>query len=677
MRPLADGSAPEPPEGFTIVVKDNGLMVLRKKRYRDLKKVGIGGFLAKTRTPKMSNKKGENAEDEKKKRAVWKPKKNKILMQYPEYIQDSFFGKEFMGICPDKVDEETNLVQVDMNRVAKQDSGTSIVLSSSALDALERMKAKEEAEKKEKEQELEEARLAAEAAAKEAADKARIAKEELDALKLNSIQVKDDDTNNVIKDEKMTEEDLMLPTDLFGDDLFKNLMSGGDIDIDESALDVGDGGVEGTEADGNNIQSELAAGLRDMMGPGFDNKDMEDIFKGFSNDEDTPKPKTEVKEEPSDELPGDVNETLKNLESQHSSSNDQQAQGSLQIKEELMSSAEEINAAATSSAASSAGTMTATMSSPSVATADIKTEIKTEIINPSISNSASMIKQQSTSVMNNTQQQQNMIVQQQQLMSNQQQQQMPPASQFQQPIGSSPMMSQSPMMSPVQQQSPIQQMGTSPVMGGGMPQMSSMSQGYTVGPATSGMIPGAGTPPMGGVMSSSMPVSMQQMSNVVSTGPSIVGAGPSGPGMMQGNRMMGPRMAVSMHQQQGRVAISSSMPMASDQMMVRGPRPMYTGMPPGSSQVMTVSGMPQRPGMMQGQRPMMMNPMSGGVVRTVIGQPGMVGGPVSRPQLVGGPSPGGQMGPRAGMSGGVGVTRESAQAQHLAKWAADEPLGKI
>ena len=123
VRPLADGSAPEPPEGFTIVVKDNGLMVLRKKRYRDLKKVGIGGFLAKTRTPKSTNKKGENPEEEKKKRAVWKPKKNKILVQYPEYIQDSFFGKDFMVNCPDKVDEEANLVDVDVKKVASQ--GTS------------------------------------------------------------------------------------------------------------------------------------------------------------------------------------------------------------------------------------------------------------------------------------------------------------------------------------------------------------------------------------------------------------------------------------------------------------------------------------------------------------------------------------------------------------------------
>merc|ERR1712156_452463 len=64
VRPLPDGTAPEPPEGFTIVVKDNGLMVLRKKRYRDLKKVGIGGFQAKTRQPKGATKGKEEEIDD-------------------------------------------------------------------------------------------------------------------------------------------------------------------------------------------------------------------------------------------------------------------------------------------------------------------------------------------------------------------------------------------------------------------------------------------------------------------------------------------------------------------------------------------------------------------------------------------------------------------------------------
>merc|ERR1712228_120063 len=178
------------PEGFTIVVKDNGLMVLRKRRYRDLKKVGIGGFLAKTRTPKQMTKKEDDAgEDGKpKKRPAWRPKKNKILVQYPEYIQDSFFGKDFMVKCPDKVDDEEDLPSPDRRRLHCQDDGKTVHLNKDALAALEEMKAKEEAERKEKEDEEAKTRAAIEAAAKEAADKARIAQEELDALKKEALE---------------------------------------------------------------------------------------------------------------------------------------------------------------------------------------------------------------------------------------------------------------------------------------------------------------------------------------------------------------------------------------------------------------------------------------------------------------------------------------------------------
>ena len=344
VRPLADGSAPEPPEGFTIVVKDNGLMVLRKKRYRDLKKVGIGGFLAKTRTPKTSNKK-EIPEDDKKKRPAWRPKKNKILVQYPEYIQDSFFGKDFMVKCPDKVDDEEVLVMADNKRVVKQDEGTALALNRDALAALEEMKAKEEAEIKEKEQELADARAAAEAAANEAADKARLAKEELDALKSGDIT----DSKSFIKeDEKMDDEDLMLPTDLFGDDIFKNLMSGGDIDIDESALDEAEEVGEVENVSSGNAKNELEEGLRDMLGPDFDAKDMEDILKGIVDNEDKAKMSTDIKSEPTDELPSSVNDTLNQLSGQNFEPNYFPCStSSAAIKEELISTSNQISTATT------------------------------------------------------------------------------------------------------------------------------------------------------------------------------------------------------------------------------------------------------------------------------------------------------------------------------------------
>merc|ERR1712013_347686 len=174
VRPLPDGSAPDPPEGFTIVVKDNGLMVLRKRRYRDLKKVGIGGFLAKTRTPKqMIKKEEEGGEDGKpKKRPAWRPKKNKILVQYPEYIQDSFFGKDFMVKCPDKVEDDDVLPPVNEKKLPDQNDGKTIHLHRDALAALEELKSKEEAEKKEKEDEEAKARELIEAAAKKASEEA-------------------------------------------------------------------------------------------------------------------------------------------------------------------------------------------------------------------------------------------------------------------------------------------------------------------------------------------------------------------------------------------------------------------------------------------------------------------------------------------------------------------------
>jgi hypothetical protein len=69
-------------------------MVLRKRRYRDLKKVGIGGFLAKTRAPKTALSAKKDEETEEKKRPTWRPKKNKILVQYPEYIQAWSYQEE-------------------------------------------------------------------------------------------------------------------------------------------------------------------------------------------------------------------------------------------------------------------------------------------------------------------------------------------------------------------------------------------------------------------------------------------------------------------------------------------------------------------------------------------------------------------------------------------------------
>merc|ERR1719278_1255490 len=297
VRPLPDGSAPDPPEGFTIVVKDNGLMVLRKRRYRDLKKVGIGGFLAKTRTPKqMTKKEEEGGEDGKpKKRPAWRPKKNKILVQYPEYIQDSFFGKDFMVKCPDKVEDDDVLPPVNEKKLPAQNDGKTIHLHRDALAALEELKSKEEAEKKEKEEEEAKARELIEAAAKKASEEAEQVQKELDALKKEAGEVDKEMKTEVAEgedkaDDEMGLDDGMLPTDLFGEGMFDIFKAGADIDIDEDALEEAEENTDEQKATtATDVNNELAEGLKDMLGPGFNAEDMEDIFATVADP-----PKSEV-----------------------------------------------------------------------------------------------------------------------------------------------------------------------------------------------------------------------------------------------------------------------------------------------------------------------------------------------------------------------------------------------
>lgn len=54
----ADGP---PPEGFTICTNDAGLTILRRKRQRNLNKLGIGGFVVRQRQATLK----AQAEDEK------------------------------------------------------------------------------------------------------------------------------------------------------------------------------------------------------------------------------------------------------------------------------------------------------------------------------------------------------------------------------------------------------------------------------------------------------------------------------------------------------------------------------------------------------------------------------------------------------------------------------------
>ena len=182
VKPLADGRAPEPPDGFSIVTKENGQMFLRKRRYRDLKKVGIGGFQAKTRTPSRKPKEGEaggpegegGADGKPKKRPAWRPKKNKLLLVYPEYIPDSFFGREAMEAL--KGGENLEEMLDEQPYVEKEDRNA-LTLTPEIIQALERAKKEEAKQKAEAEAKAKEERRKARRAKKEAEAKAKEEKE--------------------------------------------------------------------------------------------------------------------------------------------------------------------------------------------------------------------------------------------------------------------------------------------------------------------------------------------------------------------------------------------------------------------------------------------------------------------------------------------------------------------
>lgn len=107
-----------PPEGFTLCTTETGAIVLRKRRQRNLQKLGIGGFTVRNRTVKGANSKeikDDNDDDmitmfqqtqpnltetnnnlDKKKKNIRKKQKNKLSETYPGYLQEAFFGKSLL-----------------------------------------------------------------------------------------------------------------------------------------------------------------------------------------------------------------------------------------------------------------------------------------------------------------------------------------------------------------------------------------------------------------------------------------------------------------------------------------------------------------------------------------------------------------------------------------------------
>ncbi|XP_026680935.1 histone-lysine N-methyltransferase 2C-like [Diaphorina citri] len=101
--PLEDGRPPEPPEGFSIHTNEAGQLYLRRKRVRNLNRLGIGGFNVRVRNVKSKDEEGSDLppstpdtpvttplEGDKpvKRKAPLKKPKSKISQTFPSYLQE-------------------------------------------------------------------------------------------------------------------------------------------------------------------------------------------------------------------------------------------------------------------------------------------------------------------------------------------------------------------------------------------------------------------------------------------------------------------------------------------------------------------------------------------------------------------------------------------------------------
>ncbi|ALC42621.1 Lpt [Drosophila busckii] len=119
------------PEGFSISTNDDGVHILRKKRQRNLQKLGIGGFSVRNRALKKDN--DETVDQlnamltvDKKKKMMRKKQKNRLIEAYPAYLQEAFFGKPLLesGDVAVYESESSDEIDTSMKAFFTQANGT-------------------------------------------------------------------------------------------------------------------------------------------------------------------------------------------------------------------------------------------------------------------------------------------------------------------------------------------------------------------------------------------------------------------------------------------------------------------------------------------------------------------------------------------------------------------------
>lgn len=118
-----DRTESSPPEGFTLCTNEQGVVVLRKKRQRNLQKLGIGGFVVRNRAVRKDGPSKDEHDDcldstlpqftttensDKKKKPIRKKTKSKLIDTYPSYLQEAFFGKGLLDKTKPKFESSSS-----------------------------------------------------------------------------------------------------------------------------------------------------------------------------------------------------------------------------------------------------------------------------------------------------------------------------------------------------------------------------------------------------------------------------------------------------------------------------------------------------------------------------------------------------------------------------------------
>ncbi|KAF6206908.1 hypothetical protein GE061_018144 [Apolygus lucorum] len=244
-----NGPVPSPPEGFSLSTSESGVVILKRKKQRNLQKLGIGGFSAvKMRSSRFKDdEEGLNTfgEDKPRRKPRCTKKRSKLAESYPSYLQEAFFGRELLDITKESTQElESEESEESDGEKPKVDHDKTISLSQDELKVMADVTAKKE-------------------------------KEDL-ARNSPCVSVKEED----MSDGENFKDILHLPDNLLHTDLVNTIMN--ERDGIKSEIDSGTHESNGDQKDelseilGPNFSLDsIQTGL-----PNMDSKDVEEIFKG-------------------------------------------------------------------------------------------------------------------------------------------------------------------------------------------------------------------------------------------------------------------------------------------------------------------------------------------------------------------------------------------------------------